>query len=413
MPLQFRAAAEADLERLLEIHSVAYPDARAADERTRNFTANPLGRLEDLVVAVRGDEIVAHAFLFPMETWFGGRLVPTGSIASVAVAPEARGQGIATALLTHLHAQSDARGDGFTMLYPYRQAFYRRRGYGPSTSRRRLLFDPAAVPRTWQQQGAVRIRRARAGEHEALRAAYERHARTASGWSRRTDAFWTRHFARERRQFLVASRGEGADVAGYVAFEIVQDEAHAAQTVYVDELVSAGDDAVRRALVGALGALRDQVAVIEMEVAADDPLDVGLVDADVRRFGTARVEHEIGGVVAGPMVRIEDPTRAFEARGYLGEGAFDVAVHADEGFPSSAEEMALSVRVTGGRAEVSAARAASSALRTTRGGLASMLYGGVRVTDAVRMVLAAADAKTAAHADAVLALPAVAPVDPF
>jgi predicted acetyltransferase len=106
--------------------------------------------------------------------------------------------------------------------------------------------------------------------------------------------------------------------------------------------------------------------------------------------------------------------RAIEARGYAADGAFDVVVHAGEGEANGgAEEIAVSVRVAGGRAEVSAARGASAALRTTRAALASLLYGGLRPTDAVRLGLADADARTLARADAIFAMPPLLPIDPF
>src|SRR5204863_4265521 len=99
MDLGFRCAAKEDLDRLLEVHLAAYPDARSAEERRRSFVANAFGPLESLVVVERAGEIVGHAFHHAFEAFFGGRAVKLGGIASVAVAPEARGQGIGAALL--------------------------------------------------------------------------------------------------------------------------------------------------------------------------------------------------------------------------------------------------------------------------------------------------------------------------
>ena len=220
--LRFRAATTADLDRVLEIHVTAFPDTRGIEERRRNFTANRFGALDDLVVALRGDDIVGQAFLFPLEAWFGGRSVRIGAIASLAVAPEVRGQGIATALLTGLHVASDMRGDALTMLYAFRQRFYGRLGYGATSSRRRLAFDPASVPASWRALARARVRRVRGDDKEALTGAYARAATKASGWLTRSEAWWERHLAKERRQFLVADRParEGGGLAGYVAFEV-------------------------------------------------------------------------------------------------------------------------------------------------------------------------------------------------
>jgi len=416
LDLRFRTATKGDLDRVLEIHLPSFPDERTIEERTRNFTANRFGGLDDLVVAEQSGEIVAQAYLFPLEAWFGGRAVRMGAIASLGVAPEVRGRGVGTALLHHLHVASDVRGDAVTMLYAFRQRFYARLGYGTTSSRRRLVIDPSSTPASWRGLARSRVRRARGGDKEAMRSAYERSAARASGWLTRTDVLWDRRLARERRHFFVAG-GAGSDAAGgvtgYVAFELVQSEAHAATRLLVDELV-ADDDVTRLALLGALAALRDQVVAIELEVDDHDPLERALVDSDGRRHGTNSVEHDLGTVVGGPMVRIEDIPRAIEARGYAADGALDLVVHAGEGETNGAgEEIAVSVRVAGGRAEVSAARGAAVALRTTRAGLASILYGALRPSDAVRLGLADADARTVARADAVFAMSPVAPIDAF
>lgn len=415
-PLTFRTATLEDLDRILEIHLVAFPDERTEPERRRNFTASRYGRLEDLVLVERGGDIVGQAFLFPLRAWFGGLLVPVGGVASLAVAPEARGQGVASALLHHLHVAADVRGDALTMLYAFRQRFYARLGYGTTSSRKRLSVDPAAIPSSWRALAKDRVRRPRAEDKEAIVAAHARAAARASGWLARSESLWETYFARERRQFLVAeragARGAGA-VAGYVAFEVMQDEAHAATTLHVEEL-AADDDVTRLALLGALGAMRDQVVEVELEVDAADPLEQALVDSDGRRFGTAQVEHDLGSIVGGPMVRVEDVPRAIESRGYAADGTFDVVVHAGEGEASGGgEEIAVSVRVEGGRAVVSAARGAAGALRTTRAALSSMLYGGLGPADAVRLGLADGDPRTVVRADSILAMAPVAPVDPF
>jgi predicted acetyltransferase len=414
--LRFRTATKDDLDRVLEIHLPSFPDERTMDERTRNFAANSFGGLEDLVVAEEAGEIVAQAYFFPLEAWFGGRAVRMGAIASLGVAPEVRGRGVGTALLHHLHVASDVRGDALTMLYAFRQRFYTRLGYGTTSSRRRLVIDPSSMPSSWRALARSRVRRARGADKEGMRGAYGRSAARASGWLTRADVLWDRRLARERRQFFVAgasgSEG-GGGIAGYVAFELVQSEAHAATKLLVDELV-ADDDVTRLALLGSLAALRDQVVAIELEVEDDDPLERALVDSDGRRHGTSSVEHDLGTIVGGPMVRIEDVPRAIEARGYGADGALDLVVHAGDGETNGAgDELAVSVRVTGGRAEVSAARGAAAALRTTRAGLASILYGALRPSHAVRLGLADADSRTLARADAVFAIAPVAPIDAF
>lgn len=406
--MNFRRATRRDLDRLVEIHAAAYPDTRGDVARRRNFTGNALGSLDQVVVAVEGRTILAHAFLFELEGWFGGVPVPVGGIASVAVAPEARGRGVATALMDHLHLLSDARGDALTMLHAFRHGFYARLGYAPASSRKRLAIDTRSVPEAWRALARSRVRGVRGSDRTALMRVYARAAERSSGWMTRSTSFWERLWSREHRVTLVCEarpRASRDKIAGYVAFELVQVEPRAEIMLEVEELVH-DDDEARRALVGALGAMRDQASELIIELPEHDPLERGLVDPDGRRFGTGAVEHNLGSVVGGPMVRIEDVTRAIEGRGYLGDGAFDV--HLSDGEPSE-----LGVRVRGGRAEVGGPAGEGAVVATTRAALAAILYGGLSVEDAASLGLAAADPGAAARIDAVVRLPPLCPVDAF
>jgi len=414
--LKFRKASVRDLDRLVEVHLAAYPDPRSVEARERNFTHNPFGGIEHLVVAEERGAIVGHAFLFPFEARFGGRAVKVGGIASVGVAPEARGRGIATSLMNHLHVLSDRRADAVTMLYAFRQGFYARLGYGTTSSRKRLAIDTRAIPDPWRALAKERVRGVRPGDDKTLRRLHARAAARSSAWIARPKRFWETLLARERRMTLVcehASGRRGKDepaAAGYVAFTLSQAELHAETLVEVEELV-AEDSETRRALFGALGAMRDQVAEILVEVAETDPLERALLDVDGRRFGMDAVEHGLGEIVAGPMVRIEDVPRALAARGYAADGAFDVVVRSPDGDES--EVMALGVRVRDGRAEVGPASGREAPLQTSRAGLAAIFYGALPATAAVALGLAEADGRLAEKIDAITRMPPLTPIDAF
>ncbi len=401
MRLRFRRATEADLDRVLDVHLAAYPDDLGIEARRRLFTSNPFGGLRHLMLAEHAAEIAGFAFLYPHRAWFGGREVGVGGIASVAVAPEARGRGVATALLAELHRISNRRRDAVQMLHAFRRGFYERLGYASAAPRLRLYVAPEAIPPEYRVLARDDVHRLRASDRRGLEGAYARAAAHASGWFARNRRRWDRLHARERRQTLLLRRGHR--VTGYVAFELVQSELHGRTVAVVDELI-ADDDETRRALWGALSGLRDQVAEIEIEVDLADPIDRVLVDPDRRRFGTREVEHSIGTLVGGPMVRIEDPVRALEARGYAAKGSFDVQLR-DGDFH-------VGVRIAHGVAAVGRPLR-RYVLRTTRKGLAAMLYGALRPSDAARLGLADADADALARVDAILAMPPLLPVDPF
>ncbi len=410
--LVFRTAVEADLDRLVDIHLVAYPDDRGGDVRRRNMTVNAFGGLADLVVAEEDGELRAHARLFRMSSWFGGKKVKVGGIASVAVAPEARGQGIARALVGELHAMSRRRGDAVTLLYPWKQGFYARLGYAQSSSRRRLAIDPSSIPPAWRQLARATVRRVRGEDRPAIERTYARAAARASAWIARREVYWDRLFARERRHHLASFRGK--KMTGYVAFELAQEEAHAETRLVVEELAY-DDDEARRALWGALGAMRDQIAEIDVEVPEDDGIDHVLVDADRRRHGTVAVEHALGELVAGPMLRLVDLERAIAGRGYAaGSYAVDVVLEPEDGVPGEpGEPPRFTLRISGGRGELGKAKASRDALTTTRRGLAALLYGSLRLDRAVAFGVARCDARVVARLAPLLALPPTFPVDPF
>ncbi len=307
----FRPARASDRDRLIDIHFNSFPDPRGVAARETVFFANPLGTLDDAVVVEKNGAIVGHAFLFAMQCGFGGRAIQAGGIASVGVAPEARGSGVASALLNHLHEVADQRGDVITLLFPFREAFYARLGYASVAPNHRLGFRPAAVPREWRGSGDVQVRAATGADREAIATCYETCIAKNSGWIARTARYWDFLLADERRYWVVATRADA--LVGYAAWELAQSEPHAATQLHVRECVAIDDDA-RRALLATMGGQRDQVSLIEMEVASDDPIAWALVDPDAADAGTERVEHPSGLLSNGPMVRITNVRRALDGR---------------------------------------------------------------------------------------------------
>jgi predicted acetyltransferase len=396
-----RNAREADLDRLIEIHRSAFPDARGGEARRLNFTENPLGSLDTLFIAERGGAVLAHAFLFPLEVWIARSRVKAGGIASVGVAPEARGTGVARALIEAMHATSHARGDALTYLYSFRQGFYLAHGYAAASSTRRIVATPRSIPAAWVADARrAGLRAATGDDAPGILAAYDRAAGRSNGFLARPSALWERRFLDERRSWFVL--GEGEHVKGYIAWSLAQDEAHAAIRMRVLDLV-ADDDAHRRTLLGLVGAQRDQVATFALHLDATDPIDRALVDADAHRHGDASVEHELGEIVGGPLVRIHDPVRAVEARGWLREGALVLDVGGKR----------LRIDARDGKATVVPSTEAPDVL-VDEATFAALLYGGLSPRDAARIgVLETRDTSALDRAEALLSLPPFFTLDAF
>lgn len=324
--LTFRPAREDDLDRLIDIHSMAFPDARGEEPRRRNFMANPLGRLQDLQVALAGDVIVGHGFLFPLELWYAGRPVRCGGIASIGIAPEARGHGVGAALVHHLHELADARQDAITLLYGFRQGFYQRLGYTPWPPFKRLTFTPRAVPKemanelgregwTWTA--------ARGDDRDAIVHLHEKVVRVQSGQFRRPLALWEHRWS-DPRQHAFVLRRQG-QVRGYLSFALHMPEVHGKTTLHVTDWWSDGMDAQRAGL-AFLGSMRDQVHEVEVDLALTSPLDRLLVDADAARFGTELAEHTVGTLQGAPLIRMVQVERALSSRGYPRDGGCELFV---------------------------------------------------------------------------------------
>ncbi|MEO8799056.1 MAG: GNAT family N-acetyltransferase, partial [Polyangiaceae bacterium] len=373
--LTFRTAVDKDLDRLIVIHTSAFPDPRGHAERRTNFAHNPRGSLGDLVVAEELGRVVAHAFLFSERGFFGGLDAAIGAIASVGVAQEARGRGVGRALIDELHRRSDARGDALTLLYPFRAAFYERLGYGPVSPYRRLVVAPSSIPRAWlhaAREGGAR--EMRVSDKKGVMRLYEDVARTKTGQLARSAKLWEQRFADERRAFFVALRGKA--IVGYVSIGLLQAEPHARTALEAHEIVAV-DDATRRLLFGLVGAQRDQVAAITFELDETDPIDRAFVDPDAATFGNALVEHPYGQIANGPMVRVHDPKRALEGRGYLADGEAVLDVEGNT--------FALTVRKKRGRARETRGKAD---LSLSRHAFASLLYGAIRPSHLVAAGLA-------------------------
>jgi predicted acetyltransferase len=113
--------------------------------------------------------------------FFGGRSVPMGGLASVAVDPYARGRGVATALLGRALVGLREAGQCVSALYPSAPPLYRGRGWEQTGVYERMILPLdllAALPRPTAHRT---IRPAQRTDLPALHAAYLSFASTVDG----------------------------------------------------------------------------------------------------------------------------------------------------------------------------------------------------------------------------------------
>lgn len=114
-----------------------------------------------------------------MRQWWSGRAVPMAGVASVRVAPEDRGRGIARRLMAAVLADVAARGYPLSVLYPATMPLYRSFGWElaglretaviPARSLRDLVPPDPVIPMTPDvTPGSARMRRAAPGDAEAV-----------------------------------------------------------------------------------------------------------------------------------------------------------------------------------------------------------------------------------------------------
>jgi predicted acetyltransferase len=113
--------------------------------------------------------------------YFGGRPVPMGGLASVAVDPYARGRGVATALLDRALVGLREAGQCVSALYPSAPPLYRGRGWEQTGSYERMIL-PLALLAALPKPAAHRTTRpARPADLPELHAAYLALASTMDG----------------------------------------------------------------------------------------------------------------------------------------------------------------------------------------------------------------------------------------
>ena len=317
-----RRAQEADLERLIAIHQNAFPDGRSLASRRLNFVQNTRFHPDDLFVIEEGEHLLGHAFYAITDGWFGGKRLRVAMIASLGTAPEARDSGVATALLTHLHARSDQAGASLDLLYPFAQSFYHRFGYESVSPYVRLAAHPLAFP-----AGQRATLQPITGDDAAqIMALYERFCGERTGMLDRSDERWERIWTDDASTQLCLRTGN--QVTAYVSFSLHQAFLHGPTKLLIHDWAWA-DGKSQRALWNWARSLAGQAIVIEVDVCRNDPLLDAVRDSEHGRFGDPAVEHPIGTLAAGPSIRIVQLTRALAARGYRSKETLTFAVGAE------------------------------------------------------------------------------------
>ncbi|MDQ1534084.1 MAG: hypothetical protein QOF28_1845 [Actinomycetota bacterium] len=293
-----RVAAEADLPLFAALREQGYGLPAGQREEWADQMLMT-GRTERLLGAYRDGRLVGMLNVLELGQWFGGRALPMGGVASVVVAPEERGRGVAPSLLTRALELMAERGEVISTLAPATSWVYRKAGWEHAE-----LFAVASV-RTSElvalPSAESRERRADASDRAGITAAYDLVAASRPGFLARPPWMWDERLKEAAQRYVYVVDRDGR-VDGYVSYS--QSRAVLGYTVWVDDLVAADGD-TELALWRHLGAHAAQADRITIAGVPLDALALRLPEQTIRPVGQQAF-----------MTRIVDAPGAIARRGY-------------------------------------------------------------------------------------------------
>jgi predicted acetyltransferase len=262
------------------------------------------------------DHLVARVVTREYHSWFGGRAVPTGGIAGVAVAAERRGEKLLDELFrVVLEDGLRERGEAVSTLFCTAPGIYRKFGYELISS-----YDTVEVPAgTLARIGApagVRTRRATPADFDAVCEVYDAWAAAQNGpLTRRGPSF-----PADARAFIDAFTGvtlavdHAGDVVGFASWRRGRGSGDSSTLEVFDLLALSGD--AYGALWRVLGTFGSVVGQVRLLTSGHDVARLWLPSAHWKV-----VERE------PYMLRVHDVPAAFTGRDWPVDGdvAFSVA----------------------------------------------------------------------------------------
>ena len=162
--------------------------------------------------------LLAVAAVDDYEQWWGGRRVPMAGVASVAVHPDARGQGAAARLVRSLLPRMAAAGQPVSALFPTAVGLYRGLGWEVVGS-----LDETRLPvrdlRGVGDPGDVRVRTAGLDDVPALRALWDEQGRAGAGALSRTGPRFPHGAQAALEADVVALAESGGQAVGYASYD--------------------------------------------------------------------------------------------------------------------------------------------------------------------------------------------------
>jgi len=346
-----RAANPEDLETLAPIVGWAFGGgtSRALD------WLRSAGVAHVRVARVKG-RMIGGLVEIPMGQWFGGQSVPMLGLAGVAIAPEARGKGLALGMVLETLRAARQQGVAISALYPSTFALYRKAGYELAGSYCRFTLQLRQLPRVARP---VAVEALGDQAQPAVESAYREVARQHNGYLDRGAYVWNR----VRRPDMEHARSFGVlsaeGVAGYVFLKVTAPRRLPLELNLSDFVVR-----TPQALASLLAFLSDHLTTVERATWTGGPSDARLLGVGERVIQSSVEDYW--------MLRLLDVRAALLARGYPALTA-SVELHVqDEFLPENTGRYLLALQ--GGAARVET-RGSAPVVRLSVGALAALYSG--------------------------------------
>ncbi|MBI1798265.1 MAG: GNAT family N-acetyltransferase [Candidatus Eisenbacteria bacterium] len=385
--LRYRPARRIDVETLADLGYRAYRVA-SLEKRREFYTDHPRFGLRDVRVGELDGQVVASLVLYPFTAFVRGQRVPLTGIGSVAVSPEHRRRGVGEALMKAAIRDMRQHGDALSILYPFRDSYYRGLGYGVIEVGHQLAFAPASLPASDE---ARRVRRLMLPDRPSVEALYEKSAQQGQFAMARKPEWWTQRLWTHGGDWVVYEGKRRGQIEGYLYYEVDAAAGPFKLSVTLSEFVASTPEA-HRGLIGYLASLADQVAEIHHITPGDNGWLTLLKSSQNLRPGLEMsVYHDTGNLVNGAMLRLNDVKSALERLPVSAQARGEIALEVDDAVvPQNARSWR--VRATEGRLKVSpeaagVGRSRLPRLKLTSDALASLAGGALSPTRAAEIGL--------------------------
>ena len=306
--IRYRPARRTDVETLAELGTRTYRVA-SVEKRREFYTDHPRFGLRDVRVVELEGQVVASLVLYPLQAYVRGHRIPVTGVGSVAVSPEHRRRGVGEAGMRAALRELRQRGSHLSMLYPFRNSYYRKLGYGTIEYVHQLAVAAANLPLSDE---ARRVRRMMLPDRLAIEALYERTAQQGHFALARPPEWWTRRLWTYPGDWVVYEGKRRGQIEGYLYYEVETSRGPFRLAITLNEFVAATPEA-HQGLLGHLATLRDQVEEIHHAAAADNVWVSLLRSAQNLRPGAEiGAFNDTGGIATGAMLRVVDVKGALE-----------------------------------------------------------------------------------------------------